>query len=72
MFSEGEDCDELMGEPVYEQRGAGRVGGDTVSGARGGAEVSGIEPWGNTAPYDLMVEKEGAIYRVQVKSTTTE
>ena len=28
------------------------------------------KPWGNTSPYDLMVEKEGAIYRVQVKSTT--
>ena len=28
------------------------------------------KPWGNAAPYDLMVEKEGMIYRVQVKSTT--
>jgi hypothetical protein len=28
------------------------------------------KPWGNTAPYDLMVEWDGAIYRVQVKSTT--
>jgi hypothetical protein len=28
------------------------------------------KPWGNTAPYDLMVEREGMIYRVQVKSTT--
>jgi len=27
------------------------------------------KPWGNTAPYDLMVEREGAIHRVQVKST---
>ena len=28
------------------------------------------KPWGNTAPYDLMVEREGLTYRVQVKSTT--
>jgi len=27
------------------------------------------KPWGNTAPYDLMVERDGVIYRVQVKST---
>ncbi|MFZ0817496.1 MAG: group I intron-associated PD-(D/E)XK endonuclease [Candidatus Sulfotelmatobacter sp.] len=28
------------------------------------------KPWGNTAPYDLMVERDGKICRVQVKSTT--
>lgn len=27
------------------------------------------KPWGNTAPYDLMVERDGIVYRVQVKST---
>jgi hypothetical protein len=27
------------------------------------------KPWGNTAPYDLMVERDGLAYRVQVKST---
>jgi len=27
------------------------------------------KPWGDSAPYDLMVEREGLIYRVQVKST---
>jgi hypothetical protein len=27
------------------------------------------KPWGDSAPYDLMVEQEGLVYRVQVKST---
>ncbi|MGD1021809.1 MAG: group I intron-associated PD-(D/E)XK endonuclease [Candidatus Sulfotelmatobacter sp.] len=27
------------------------------------------KPWGNSAPYDLMVERDGLVYRVQVKST---
>jgi hypothetical protein len=27
------------------------------------------KPWGDSAPYDLMVERDGLIYRVQVKST---
>lgn len=27
------------------------------------------KPWGNSAPYDLMVERDGLAYRVQVKST---
>ena len=27
------------------------------------------KPWGNSAPYDLMVESDGLAYRVQVKST---
>jgi hypothetical protein len=27
------------------------------------------KPWGNTAPYDLMVERDGLVYRVQVKSS---
>jgi hypothetical protein len=27
------------------------------------------KPWGDSAPYDLMVERDGLIYRVQGKST---
>jgi hypothetical protein len=27
------------------------------------------KPWGNSAPYDLMVERDGRAHRVQVKST---
>lgn len=27
------------------------------------------KPWGNSSPYDLMVERDGLVYRVQVKST---
>jgi hypothetical protein len=27
------------------------------------------KPWGDSAPYDVMVEREGLTYRVQVKST---
>jgi hypothetical protein len=27
------------------------------------------KPWGNTSPYDLMVERDGTAFRVQIKST---
>jgi len=27
------------------------------------------KPWGDSAPYDLMVEQDGLVYRVQVKSS---
>jgi PD-(D/E)XK endonuclease len=27
------------------------------------------KPWGESAPYDLLVEREGLVHRVQVKST---
>ncbi|MFZ0289341.1 MAG: group I intron-associated PD-(D/E)XK endonuclease [Candidatus Sulfotelmatobacter sp.] len=47
------------------------MGGDSVCGEGGRAAVSGVKPWGNTSPYDLMVERDGAIHRVQVKSTTS-